>query len=51
MHTLLTKLGDHEQGDEGEMLVRDEAAGCSVKVQDCIVVAREDRLEEAWGDG
>ena len=34
----LTILSDHEQRDEGEVLVRDEAAGCSIKVQDCIVV-------------
>lgn len=37
--THLTKLGEHEQGDECEVLVRDEATGCSIKVQDCIVVS------------
>ena len=47
----LTKFGHHEQGDEGEVLVGDEAAGRSIKLQHCLVVAREDGVEEAWRDG
>lgn len=47
----LTKLGDHQQGDESEMLVGDQHSGRPVKLQQGIVVAREQGHEEARGDG
>ena len=50
-HWVLTELGHHEQGDEGEVLVGDEAAGCSIKLQHCLVVAGEYGVEEARRDG
>ncbi len=46
-----TKLGDHEQRNEGEVLVWYEPAGCGVKLQHRVVVAGKDRVEEARRDG
>lgn len=47
---LLTKLGDHEEGEEGEVLPGNEALGGAVEGEQVLVVGAPDGGKEVVGD-